>query len=81
MIAPEEFLKTVRKADDSDDIVIRMGTIPGGYAGGRPTVQFDGESIASTKTYPYLGSYTPTAGDRVLLVRAGHTWVVLGEII
>lgn len=61
--------------------IVRFGTIPGDYASGRPTVTFDGESAPSTKTYPYLSSYTPTATHRVALIRAGHTWLVLGRIL
>lgn len=64
-----------------DETTTRLGTIPATYSSGRPTVQFDGESVASTKTYPYLSSYTPTAGHRVLLVRSGSTWVVVGRVV
>lgn len=85
---PEEFLRIIRERvhawvrellDDLD--IIKFGTIPGSYAAGRPTVTFDGESTASTKTYPYLSSYTPTAGHRVALIRAGHTWLILGRML
>lgn len=59
----------------------KLGTIPASYTTGKPTVQFDGESSASTKQYPYLASYTPVAGDRVLLVRIGNSWVIQGKIV
>jgi hypothetical protein len=59
----------------------KLGTIPATYTTGKPTVQFDGESSASTKQYPYLASYTPTAGDRVLLLRVGTGWVIAGKVI
>ena len=61
--------------------VFRIGTIPGSYVSGRPTVQFDGEGAASTKTYPYLSSYAPAANHRVLLGKVGNGWVVLGRIV
>ena len=60
---------------------IRHGTIPAGYTTGMPTVQFDGDTAASGRRYPYVSSYTPTANDRVVLVRSGSTWLVLGKII
>lgn len=80
MITPDQFLHIVR-SEDSGDQVCALGTIPGTYTGGRPTIVFDGEATASTKTYPYLSSYTPAANDRVLLLRVGHTWTILGKVI
>lgn len=65
----------------SQSVSFRLGTIPGDYVSGRPTVQFDGESTASTRTYPYLASYTPAAGDRVLVAMVGHSGVVLGKVV
>lgn len=59
----------------------KLGTIPVTYTTGKPTVQFDGETSPSAKQYPYLASYTPVAGDRVLLVRVGNSWVIQGKII
>jgi hypothetical protein len=43
-------------------------------------VQFDGESIASTRRYRYLGPYGPDVGDRVVMLRSGSTWVVSGPV-
>jgi hypothetical protein len=57
----------------------RLGTIPGTYVSGRPTVIFDGEGAASSRVYPYLSSYAPAAGDRVLVAMVGHGGVVLGK--
>jgi hypothetical protein len=47
----------------------------------RPKVVFDGDTVASSKAYPYLSSYTPTANDRVLLVNVGGSHVIIGKII
>lgn len=87
-MTPEEFLSIIKDRvtawirDMLDDLdIIKFGTIPGSYVAGRPTIQFDGESTASTKQYPYLSSYAPTAGHRVALIRAGHTWLILGRMI
>jgi hypothetical protein len=52
-------------------------SITGGVA-----VQFDGETSASTKLYKRLSSYSsPAVNDRVLLVKVGGTYVILGKII
>ena len=47
----------------------------------RPTVVFDGEEAASTKSYVYLSSYTPAPGDQIAMIKHGHSWVILGKII
>lgn len=56
-----------------------MGTVTG--TSGGVQIQFDGETSASSKLYKRISSYTPAVGDRVLLLRAGRTWVVLGKIL
>lgn len=80
MITPEEFVSLVIGQGDNQR-AFALGTIPGSYTSGRPTVTFDGESTVSTKAYPYLSPYTPAANDRVLLARVGHGWVILGEVV
>ena len=77
---PEDFLKIITD-QGRDSPVFLLGIIPSGYTTGRPTITFDGESTASTRTYPYLSQYTPTANDRVILAVVGHGVVVLGKII
>ncbi|MFE1630738.1 hypothetical protein ACFLFF_28755 [Brevibacillus reuszeri] len=78
-MSAEEFLQIVAP-DKAAPSPFRMGMIPGTYMSGLPTVQFDGETVASTKRYPCFGSYTPRAGDRVLLARVGHGWVVMDKV-
>jgi len=78
-MSADEFLQIIAP-DKETPTSFRMGTIPGTYTSGLPTVQFDGETVASTKRYPCFGSYTPKAGDRVLLARVGHGWVVMDKI-
>jgi hypothetical protein len=59
---------------------VRFGTVTD--VTGRPKVQFDGETAASGRRYPYLSSYTPTLNDRVMLLRGGSgAWVVIGKIV
>lgn len=59
----------------------RLAVIDPAHTTGRPRVTFDGEATLSTKTYPHLSSYTPAAGDRVLLVPSGTSYVIVGEVI
>ncbi len=65
---------------DAADMTTRLGTIDAAYSSGRPRVLFDGEASLTgiTQTYPYVNSYTPVAGHRVLLLKSGSTWVILG---
>ncbi|MFO7295797.1 MAG: hypothetical protein C0P72_007215 [Clostridia bacterium] len=59
-----------------------LGKIDPAYSGsGRPRVIFDGNTTVSSKTYPYLSSYTPQANDRVILANVGGTHVILGKIV
>lgn len=76
----EEFLYIVR-GDESQPSPFRLGTIPASYTTGRPPVLFDGETTASTRTYPYISNYSPTANDRVLLAKVGNGWVIVGKVI
>jgi len=77
-MTPEQFLKFLPL--NQSGVAFLIGTIPADYSAGRPTIIFDGESIASVRTYPYLSSYTPVAEDRVLIAVVGHSGVVLGKI-
>lgn len=78
-LTPEKFLECLPQP--SKDAAFKLGTIPDGYTSGRPTVIFDGEDAATTKTYPHLGSYAPAAGHRVLVAMVGHSGVILGKIV
>lgn len=59
--------------------IFKIATVSS-VSGGHPILLFEGETVASTLAYPYLGSYTPTAADRVLVAMAGYSGVVLGKI-
>jgi hypothetical protein len=56
-----------------------QGTIDAGYTSGRPMVDLaTGTTIGPC---PYLAQYTPAAGDTVLLVPVGQTYIVIGRIV
>lgn len=78
IITPEKFLQIVRNAKEEKHN--RLGKIDTEYLSGRPRIIFDGETTVSTKQYPYLASYSPVAGDRVILEKVGGTYVVMGKI-
>lgn len=44
------------------------------------TIVFAGETTPTLKRYKRLAS-TLVAGDRVLMVRTGATWIILGKIM
>lgn len=57
----------------------RLGTVDPAYTTGDPKITFDGETSLSGKTYPYAG-YTPQAGDRVVLLPVGNSWLIVGAV-
>jgi hypothetical protein len=79
MIKPAEFLRITK--GDPPKAPYRLGKIDPVYSTGRPAIVFDGEATASEKQYPYLSSYTPTANDRVLLLKVSGSYIVLGKVI
>lgn len=79
MIQAEDFLKITQGKEK--ETVFRLGKIDPLYSTGRPSIVFDGETTATTKQYPYLSPYAPTAGDRVLLARVAGSYVIIGKVI
>lgn len=58
----------------------KLGTVTS--TSGGVSVQFDGETTPSTKKYKRLASYSsPTVNDRVLLIKVGGTYVIIGKIV
>jgi hypothetical protein len=58
-------------------VTTRVGVIPGSYTSGQPTVKFTGQP-AATGPYPVWSGYTPLAGDTVLCVPYGRSYIVMG---
>lgn len=73
-------LLDILNPDSKSPSTVKLGTIPAGYVSGRPTVQFDGESIASVRTFPCVSGYTPAVGDRVIVLLQGHSGICIGRI-
>lgn len=57
-----------------------LGTINSYTAGAGVTVTIDGEDSPTTKEYMFLGSYTPSVGDRVLIEEISGTYVIIGKV-
>lgn len=79
MIQVEDFLKITK--GPGKETVFRLGRIDPAYSSGRPKIVFDGETTASTKQYPHISSYSPVAGDRVLLAKVAGSYVIIGKVI
>ena len=58
-----------------------LGTIGTYTAGSGVTLTIDGEETPTTKDYKFLSSYSPVAGDRVLIEEISGTYVVLGKVV
>ena len=64
----------------SQDKPVKLGTIDPSYSGaGSPQVLFDGESLMGVSGYPYSGTQ-PVAGDRVVLLPQGRSYVIIGPV-
>ncbi len=74
MISVDDFLTLT--SDDKKEISVKFGQIPATYTAGRPTVILDGMTVATVKRYPYIGSFTPRANARVMIVQG----VIIGDI-
>jgi hypothetical protein len=79
-MTPEELVSLIGQIHKTEK-VLSLGVVPSNYSSGKPQIIFDGEETAGTKTYPYLSSYTPSAGDRVLMVNIAGSHVVLGKVV
>ena len=72
-----EFLGMMTPGKTVSDFI--FATIDPDYTGGNPKVLFDGEETLSSKTYPFLSSYSPVAGDRVSMIKVSGSYLILGK--
>lgn len=83
MIDPRRFLDSVAGYTGAATVtrVCRMATVDDAYAGvDRPRVTFDGDVGLSTTGFEWLRPYVPTAGDRVVMLPVGTTYVIAGSV-
>lgn len=67
--------------DSGFPLMLRTGVIDSGYTSGDPMAHFNGASALSGP-YQHLASYTPAAGDTVVLAPIGalQSYVILGRL-
>lgn len=58
----------------------KLGIVDPTYVAGLVRVLFDGETVMSEKGYSWVSNYFPQAGDRVMLVPAGQSYIITGKI-
>lgn len=75
MITPQEFLKLIKDGPSANYKIGTVGTVNGNKA----KIKFDGEQVESGKEYLGVG-YSPSTGDRVLLINVSGTYLILGAI-
>lgn len=77
---PGERLQDIKDYVVGERKTYRMATVMS-ISNGRPYVRFYGEGTASQKPYKYISSYAPSIGDKVLLIRAGASYVIMGKVV
>lgn len=58
-----------------------MGTVDPAWTTGKPKVTVDGTAGLTAAGVDALASYTPAAGDRVLIAAVAGSLVILGEVV
>jgi len=76
----EQFLGVLQPAEQIANAGFRLAVVAALFSNGTAKVTFDGETEASEKEYPYLASYVPKTGDRVLLAAVAASYVILGKV-
>lgn len=73
-------LKTVTAALEPGCLVTPyLGTIPPGYTSGHPTVTLPNGTVLGP--LQYADTYTPHAGDTVLCVPVGQTYIIIAAVV
>lgn len=75
----DPLLDALRNSAEPAGPVAALATVTGVASNG-VLVQFDGESVASTRRYMRMGTDAITSGSRVMMIKAGTTWVVTGTV-
>lgn len=71
-------VEALKAAGGPQAATTRLATVTGGTET-TISVRFDGETIASPRAYPKV--YAPAAvGDRVVMMRAGSSWVAIARV-
>lgn len=68
-----------RKNNTPDD-TYKIAKVTSLFEDGCPKLTFIGEEQESRKKYSYIYTYIPSIDDRVLLIKANDTYVIIGKI-
>lgn len=77
MSALDPLLEAIRQSRDAPEDWTCLGSVTDNSP---LTVMVDGEE-SSSGPYTRLDAYTPTVGDRVLMLRVSTSLVVLGRVV
>src|ERR1051326_8633714 len=81
MPASDKLVTLTKELTEDRLLGVAKGRIDPAYLGsGLPSVIFDGESVATSRGFPYLNTYTPRAGEVILLGKYAHGWIIFGGI-
>lgn len=65
--------------------LFKYGTVDPSHDTGDARVRFDGEEEAGVVGHahvePYVDGSGPSANDRVMMMRHGKSWVILGRVV
>ncbi len=82
MIDPKAFLDAVAGyAADDGQLPIRLGVVDPAYSSGAPKVTLEGTTTLSVSGFAFVAGYVPMASDRVVLLPAGTTYLILGKVV
>ena len=68
MTTVNEYFDIQRKNKKRNSVSIELATVIQLTRQGEPIIQFMSESLPSKKTYKRMKHYTPTIGERVMLI-------------
>lgn len=77
---PGDRIQDMKEYVAGDKKNYRMATVTR-ITDGRPYVRFYGEGAVSQKPYKYISSYAPAVGDKVLMIRTGASYVIMGKVV
>lgn len=85
MLNPDQFLDFVAERASAPQTAgnrsPRLAVVDDTYSGSDlPKVTFDGDNTKSIDGFPYVNSYSPKAGDRVVMLPVGNTYVIAGTV-
>ena len=68
-----------KEAQQASTEVFKFATVDQDYASGLPRVRMDGEEDLGVVGHHYVGD-PPLAQERVMMVRHGKQWVIVGKV-